>query len=120
MKNRRTFLLGLTSGFVALAFVAGTALAAELLGVMTKVDPDAKTVTVIPEGSEKEVTVTITDKTVAVSKKGETPVDFEKLAKAVQKAKDNGAKGAMVKIEHEKNVASKIQVQFKKKADPTR
>jgi hypothetical protein len=65
------------------------------------------------------VIVTITEKTVAVSKKGETPVDFEKLAKAVEKGKELGKKGAMVKIEHEKGIASKIQVQFKKKADPT-
>ena len=116
MKNRRKFLLGLTTGFVALAFVAGTVLAEELLGVMTKVDADAKKITVIPDGSEKEVVVTITDKTVMVTKNGDVPVDFEKLSKNLAKAQDAGKKGASVKIEHEKNVASKIQ--FKKKAAP--
>jgi len=120
MKNRRKFLLGLTTGFVALAFVAGTVLAEELLGVMTKVDASAKKLTVVPNDSEKEVVVTITDKTVMVTKNGEVPVDFEKLSKNLAKAQDAGKKGVPLKIEHDKGVASKIQVQFKKKADPTR
>lgn len=107
MKNRRSFLLALTTGFVALGLVAGSALADELLGVLTKVDVEGKKITVIEKGSDKEVVVTITDKTEQVSKKGSNPVDLEKLSKALSKATDAGKK-VQLKIEHEKAVASKI------------
>jgi hypothetical protein len=120
MKNRRAFLLTLTSGFVALALVAGTALADELLGVLTKVDVEGKKITVVEKDTDKEVQITINDKTVQVTKKGDFPVDLEKMSGFLAKVQEKGAKGIQVKVEHEKKVASKISYQFKKKADNAR
>lgn len=119
MKNRRTFLLTLTSGLVALAVLAAPVIAEELLGVITKVDVAGKTLTVTPKGEDaKDVTVTITDATEYVSKKeGSTKVDLEKLAAKVAKAQDAGKKGVFAKIEHEKGVASKIYGGFAKKKE---
>jgi hypothetical protein len=116
LKNRRSFWLTLTSGFVALALVAGTALADELLGVLTKVDVAGKKLTVVEKDTDKEIEITVTDKTEVVTKKGSMPVDLEQLEKQVTKAKDANKKYA-VKIEHEKGVASKISRVFQKKAN---
>jgi hypothetical protein len=116
MKNRRKFLLTLTTGFVALAFVVGTAIADELLGVLTKVDVEGKKVTVVEKDTDKEVIVTITDDTEYVTKKGSNKVDLAKVAGQVEKAKEKGAKGINVSVTHEKGVASKIAPVFKKKA----
>ncbi len=119
MKNRRGFLLMLTTSFVALGLIVGSALADELFGVITKVDADAKKVTVLEKDTDKEIEVTITDDTKYVTKKGEAPVDFEKLSKGIEKAKSKGGKGIAVKVEHEKAVASKIyNVAKKKEAAP--
>ena len=117
MKNRRSFLLALTTGFVALGLIAGTALADELLGVITKVDVEGKKITVTDK-NDKDVEVKITDDTEYVSKKGTAKVDLEKLAKGVEKAKEKGLKGIAVKVEHEKAVASKITATPKKKDAP--
>ena len=92
MKNRRSFLLALTTGFVALGLIAGTALADELLGVITKVDVEGKKITVTDK-NDKDVEVKITDDTEYVSKKGTAKVDLEKLAKGVEKAKDGDFAG---------------------------
>jgi len=119
MKNRRMFLFLLTSGFVALGLIAGSALADELFGVLTKVDVEGKKVTIVEKESDKEVLVTITDETEYVSKKGTAKVDLEKLAKGVEKAKEKGSKGVRVKVEHENAVASKIYAVPKKNAPPT-
>ena len=116
MKNRRSFLLMLSTAFVAFGLIVGPALADELLGVMTKVDPENKQITVIQNDTDKEIVVTINDQTEYVSKKGTSKVDFEKLSKNLKKATDNGAKGYAVKVEHEKGVASKISGVPKKKA----
>ena len=117
MKTRRSFVLSLTAGFVALGLIAGTALADELLGVLTKVDVEGKKITVVEKGSDKEVVVTITDKTEEVTKKGANPVNLEKLAKGLAKVQDAGKKGIAVKVEHEKAVASKISRVGKKAQD---
>ncbi|MHC5540921.1 hypothetical protein ACYOEI_22090 [Singulisphaera rosea] len=114
MKSRRTFILSMTAGLMALALVVAPVIAEELLGVITKVDVDAKKVTVVEKDTDKEIQVTINDKTEQVTKKGTGPVDLEKLEKRVAKAQEKGAKGAAVKIEHEKGVASKIE--FTRKA----
>jgi hypothetical protein len=115
MKNRRGFLLTCVTGFVAMALVVGTVIADELLGVITKVDADAKKITVMEKDTDKEVVVTITDDTVAVTKKGEVKVDLEKLETKFKKYQDEGKKIG-VKVTHEKGVASKIEFQKKKKA----
>ena len=116
MKNRRKFLLTLTTGFVALAVVVGSALADELLGVITKVDSDAKKVTVVEKGTDKEVLVTVTDVTEWVTPKGASKIDLAKVSKNLAKAQDAGRKGINVTVTHEKGVASKIAPAAKKKA----
>jgi hypothetical protein len=119
MQSRRSFLVKLSVGFAAMALVVvGSVIADELLGVITKVDVDAKKITVVEKDTDKEYQIKITSDTKVVTKKGEMEVDLEKLEKGVQKQIDNGKKGIPAKITHEKHVASKIQYQFaKKKAD---
>jgi hypothetical protein len=118
MKNRRSFLLAMISGVVALGVVVGTAIADELLGVITKVDVAGSKIMVLPKDEDKEVEVTITKDTVQLKKGEEFPVDLEKLDGFVKKVQDAGKKGVPAKITHEKGKASKIQYIFgKKKAE---
>jgi len=117
MKNRRTFLMGLTSAFVALAVLAVPVIADELMGVITKVDAAKKVLMVLPKGEEKEIEVKVTDDTQWVTAKGESKIDLEKVEKNVAKAIEKGRKGVMVKITHEKATASKIEAVAKKKAN---
>jgi len=114
MKNRREFLLTLTAGLVALAVIITPVIADELLGVITKVDVEGKKLTVVEKESDKEVTVKTTDDTEYVTGKGSSKIDLEKIAKGVSKAQDAGKKGLMVKVTHEKGVASKIESAKKK------
>jgi hypothetical protein len=118
MKNRRGFLLTLTCGLVAGALLVAPAIADELFGVLTKVDPDARTVTVVEKDTDKEVVVKTTDDTEYGTPKKSGKIDLDKVAKGIEKAKEKGRKGINVKVTHEKGVASKIEVQFKKKAAP--
>ncbi|AGA24603.1 hypothetical protein [Singulisphaera acidiphila] len=118
MNNRRTFLLALLSGVVALGLVAGSALADELLGVISKVDVEGKKVTVIENGSDKEVEVTVKSDTEFVNAKGAAaPIDLEKVSKNVAKVQEKGRKGINVVVTHDKSVASKITVSVKKKSN---
>jgi hypothetical protein len=117
MKTRRKFLMILTTGFVALGLIAGSAIADELFGVITKVDVEGKKLTVLEKDTDKEIEVTTNADTKIVTKTGEVPVDLEKIAKSVAKAKDAGKKGYAVKIDHEKAVASKITPAKKKAAN---
>lgn len=117
MKNRRAFLLTVTSGLMALAVLAAPVIADELFGVITKVDVQGKKLMVMPKDQDKEIEVSVTDSTEVVGKKGATPIDLEKLEKGVKKQQDAGKKGIMARIEHEKSVASKIYV-GKKKEEP--
>src|SRR4051812_45209881 len=114
MKDRRSFMRMLAVGFVALAVVVAPASADELFGTITKVDVEGKKLTVVEKGTDKEVIVTTNDDTEQVSKKGNQKLDLEKFSGFLEKVKEKGAKGIQAKITHEKNVASKIQVQFKK------
>ena len=116
MKNRRTFLLAMTSTFVALAVMVAPALADELFGILIKVDIAEKKLTVIEKDTDKEVIVTTTDETEWITKKGSSKLDLTKLEKNITKAKEKGLKGISLKIEHEKAVASKIFMTPKKKA----
>jgi len=115
MKNRRTFLLALTSGLVALVMIVAPVIADELFGVITKVDVAGKTVTVVEKGSDKEIVVTTTDDTDWITPKGSRKIDLEKLDTYVKKQQDEGKKGIRVQVTHEKGVASKIAVAAKKK-----
>jgi hypothetical protein len=116
MMTRRGFVLSLTTGLVALALVVGSVVADELIGLIIKVDADAKVIVVKQKGTDKEIKVKITDKTERVSKKGPQKLDLEKLEKALQKVKDDGGEGISAKITHEDGVASKIEVTKKKAA----
>jgi biopolymer transport protein ExbD len=114
MKNRRGFLLAMVAGLMAAAVIITPVIADELFGAITKVDVDGKKLTVVEKGSDKEVVVTTTADTEYVSGKGETSkIDLESLSKKVAKAADAGKK-TMVKITHEKGVASKIESAKKK------
>jgi hypothetical protein len=116
MKNRRGFVLALTTSVVALVLVVGSVIADELLGTIIKVDASAKLLTVVEKETDKEIKVKVTDDTEQVTKKGTRKLDLEKLEKFLEKVQDDGAKGIQVKITHEKGVASKIQYTMKKKA----
>lgn len=117
MQNRRKFLLTLTAAVVGMGLVVASVVADELIGYITKADPDAKKITVLEKDSDKEIEVKITDDTEYVTGKGSGKVDFEKLEKGIERAKEKGRKGISVKITHEKAVASKIEVQKKKAAN---
>jgi hypothetical protein len=93
---------------VALGLIAGTALADEFFGTIIKSDAEAKTVTVVDKETGKEIVVKTTDKTEYVTKKGSSPIDYEKVAKNIEKAISKGRKGISVKVEHENAVATKI------------
>ena len=116
MQSRRGFLFKLCAGFAAMALViVGSVIADELFGTITKVDVDAKKITVIEKDTDKEIQVEITDDTEQVTKKGARKVDLEKLDNFVKKVQDAGKKGIEAKITHEKKVASKIEIKFQKK-----
>ena len=117
MSFRRKTMMALACTTVALGTIGIPAIADELFGVITKVDVEGKKLMVLPKDADKEIEVTVTGDTEVVTKKGSTPLDLEKLSKGVAKAQDAGKKGVMVKIEHEKGVASKITYQAKKKAE---
>jgi hypothetical protein len=116
MRNRRKFLTILTTSFVALAFVVGSSFADELLGYISKVDVDAKKLTVVEKDTDKEVIVTTTADTEWVAKGETTKIDLEKVAKQVEKVKEKNKKGLNVTVTHEKGVASKVVPAAKKKA----
>lgn len=116
MLNRRGALRALTALSVATTVVVGSVFADELIGVITKVDRDAKKLTVVEKGTDKEVVVQINDDTEYVSKKGTSKLDLEKIEARIERAKEKGAKGIRAKITHEKNVASRIEAVAKKKA----
>jgi hypothetical protein len=119
MQNRRKFLLTLSAAVFGMGLVVASVIADELLGVITKVDADAKKITVVEKDTDKEIEIKVTDETEYVAGKKTAKVDFEKLEKNIEKAKEKGRKGVAAKITYEKGVASKIQVtgQRKKKAE---
>jgi len=117
-KDRRSRLRTLAACFVALAVVVAPAIAEEIFGVITKVDVQAKKVTVVSKDSDKDLVLTTNADTEILFGKNAEKGDLEKLDKAVQKQLDAGKKGAFAKVTHEKGVASKITVGFgKKKAE---
>ena len=118
MKNRRSLLLGLAMGAMALSVIVLPAIADELFGVVTKVDIEGKKITVSEKETDKDVVVTTTDSTEVVTPNGETrKLDLEKLSKTVAKIQEKGKKGVRVVVTHEKGVASSIKYQIKKKAE---
>jgi hypothetical protein len=117
MQKRRGFLLSVVTGVVAMALVVGSVIADELLGVLTKVDVDAKKITVVEKGTDKEIVLKTTGDTEWITKKGTTKLDsegLEKLDGLVKKIQDAGKKGLTAKVYHEKGVASKLETKFGK------
>jgi len=118
MKNRRSFLLSLIAGLVALALIITPVIAEEFFGFITKVDVEGKKLTVVTK-EDQEIEITTNDDTELVTAKGTNklgPGALEKLSSGVAKYKDAGAKGIPAKIAHENKVASKVTVIQKKKA----
>lgn len=109
MKNRRTFLMKLAAGSIALLLVVAPVIADELIGVITKIDVEGKKLTVVENETEKETQITVNDDTEHVTKKGASKLDLEKLSKNLEKVKEKGRKGIAAKIIHDKGVASKIE-----------
>ncbi len=72
MKNRRKFLMFLTTGFVAMAVIVGSAIADELIGYISKVDKEGKKITVVDK-DDKETEVKVTADTEWVAKKVRPP-----------------------------------------------
>lgn len=108
MKNRRTFLLSLTSGFVALAVLAGSVVADELIGFISKVDVEGQKLTVTTKGGEdKEVSVD--DATEVVTKKGTSKLNLARFAKNVERAKEKNGKGVRATLTHDGGKVSKIE-----------
>jgi hypothetical protein len=108
MQSRSKLLLILITCCAAMSFVVASVLAEDLIGVLSKVDVDAKKITVIETDTDKEIEIKITDETEQVSKKGNAKVDLEKLESKVKKAQDAGKK-VNIKVTHEKKVASKLE-----------
>lgn len=104
MKSRRKSLMSLACAVVALGVMIAPALASELIGRITKVDVDSKTLLVTEKDTDLEIKVKVNDKTVAATRKGEQKVDLEKVKEALEKA----TSGIAVTITHQKGVASKI------------
>ena len=112
MKSRPKSLMILACAVMALGVMIVPALADELIGRITKVNLDSKTLTVIEKDTDKLIDVKVTDDTVFLTKKGEVKVDLEKLQEGLEKAKQ----GIPVVVTHEKGVASKIKYAGKAKS----
>jgi hypothetical protein len=101
-------------GVVALLVLALPVVAEEVLGVLSNVDLDTKTVTVVGS-DEKEVEIKVTDETEYVTPKRTGKIDLERVAKGVARAQEKGRKGIGVTVTHEDGVASKIEVKARGK-----
>ena len=104
MKKRRPYLLLFTAGVVTLAVTVTPVIAAELLGMITKVDVEEGRLTIVEKESDKEIHLKIDAETKYVTKKGASKLDLEKLAKIVAKSKDSGKKGISVKVTHSDDI----------------
>ncbi len=105
IKTRRSLLASVLAVAFTLTVTVGTALAAELLGTIKSIDVDAKKLVVTEKDTDKDIDVTVNEKTEWVNKKG--VVGKYDIAKA--------KKGQYLEITHEGGVASKIVA---KKAAP--
>ena len=78
MQNRRKLLLTLSATFVGMALVVASALADEVFGFITKVDADAKKVTVVAKDKDDELVLETNAETEYIAKKGEEGVKVDK------------------------------------------
>ncbi len=103
--NRRSGFRILACCVATLAVLVVPVLADELIGRITAVNVDAKTLTVKEKATDKDISVTVNDDTVTEKAGGKTgKVNLEKMQKGVEKSKN----GIPVTITHDKGVASKI------------
>jgi hypothetical protein len=99
MLTRRNWKLSVTACLVAMALVVVPAIAAELIGTVKSVDPDAKKIVVTQKDTDKDYEISVNDDTVFLKNNGEK---YEKYDLAKLK------KGRGLTVTHDKNVASKI------------
>ncbi|WP_165250882.1 hypothetical protein [Paludisphaera soli] len=104
----------------ALAVVMGSVFADEIYGVITKVDPEARKITVFQKKADKETVLIVDEDAELITPKDESgsKVDLKKMEKMLSKSKERNpdAKGIRVRVTHEGDKASKIEVLAKKKA----
>jgi LytS/YehU family sensor histidine kinase len=119
MQSHRKFAIKFAACFAAMGFFVVSVFADELLGVLSKVDVEGKKITVVEKDTDKEIEIKITDETEQPTGKNKTgKVDMEKLESRLKKNQDAGKK-VNVKVTHDKNVASKLEiVRNKAKAKP--
>jgi len=98
MMTRRSLMLGLTAGLMALTVAVLPALAAELLGTVKSVNADASKF-VVTTGDDKEVEVTVNETTTYENAKGKVSKKFTLKRLNV---------GGQVEVTHENGVASKV------------
>jgi serine/threonine protein kinase len=79
-----------------------------LLGVITKVDVEGKTLTIESVNDGKVVHLSTDGSTEYISKKGRLNIDLEKMDSAVRKNQDAGKKGVFVNVTYAQGVASKV------------
>jgi hypothetical protein len=96
MMTRRSLILALTSGLIALSVMVLPVLAEELLGTIKSVNADGNMFVVTSD--DKDVTVTVNDTTTYENAKGKT----------VKNALKRMNPGGQVEVTHEKGVASKV------------
>jgi hypothetical protein len=114
MKNRRTFLMGLTCAAVALGILVLPALADELFGRITAVDVTNHTITVERKKAPERSVLKVDKNTVIELGKGEErPLDLEKLQKRVEASE----KGVPAVVTYEDRTASKIRLGLRKDGD---
>ncbi len=106
MRARLAFLT-----LMALGLAAPAAFSDELKGRLSKVNIDDKSITVVENGTNKEVVVKINARTqMAVAKKARH-VDLAKVKERVEK---RIKKGINIEVTHENGIASKIELDRKK------
>lgn len=105
---------------MTLAVVVGSAFADDLFGVITKVDPEAKKITVIEKKTDKESVLDVDDDAIFVTPKDEagSKLDLKKLETRIAKAREKNSefKGITAKITHEGSKVSRIEAVKKKAA----
>ncbi len=103
----------------ALAVVVGSAFAEELLGRITKVDPENRKITVVEKKTHDEKVLVVAEDAVIVTPKKQEgfKADLKKMETHVAKAKERNPefKGIPAKITYEGDKVSKIEPQFAKK-----
>jgi hypothetical protein len=109
MKNLRAlFLTAAAAVATATAFLTPV-LADERFGVITNVDLEGNTLTLL-KTDEKELEIKTTAGTQVVVTGNKVTLTLKDLASALAKDKEAGRKGTFAQVTHENNVAAKIRI----------